>query len=111
MVIPATYTLLVRGLMHLHDERFVTHMDIKPQNILIAADDITQAYVADFGLHRVLEEVFGEHFKHISIIDMSDPSNWAGTVLYQPPEHLKALIDRVPNYTVDFSVSLFREWL
>lgn len=37
-------------------------------------------------------------------VDMSDEGNWNGTMIYQPPEHLQALLDQAADYVMTAGV-------
>jgi predicted Ser/Thr protein kinase len=56
----------------------LTHRDIKPQNILIGADD--HAYLADFGLTRASDEV-----------SLTETGQFIGTIDYVAPEQIQGL--------------------
>jgi predicted Ser/Thr protein kinase len=56
----------------------LTHRDIKPQNILIGADD--HAYLADFGLTQASDEV-----------SLTETGQFIGTIDYVAPEQIQGL--------------------
>lgn len=60
---------LVEGLMFLHEENKLAHLDIKPDNIVIK-DDFSPAYI-DFGYAR-----------NVNV----DVKEQVGTEKYMPPE-------------------------
>ncbi|MBX3472690.1 MAG: serine/threonine protein kinase, partial [Planctomycetes bacterium] len=71
---------VARGLAHAH-ARGVLHRDVKPANVLLDAQDA--AYVADFGLAKLLGEEDG----------LTDPGDVVGTMRYMPPERLDGQAD------------------
>jgi predicted Ser/Thr protein kinase len=56
----------------------LTHRDIKPQNILVGADD--HAYLADFGLTQASDEV-----------SLTETGQFIGTIDYVAPEQIQGL--------------------
>ena len=56
----------------------LTHRDIKPQNILIGADD--HAYLADFGLTQAADEV-----------SLTETGQFIGTIDYVAPEQIQGM--------------------
>lgn len=77
-------------------------MDLKPHNLLIDLDDDCETLLGDFGLYRELEDIGGGVLG--APMDMSDQINWCGTLLYQPPEHLRACLDRDTRYVATCGV-------
>ncbi|EZG56498.1 protein kinase domain protein [Gregarina niphandrodes] len=88
---------LLQGLKRLHTERHVVHMDIKPQNILVSRDECLK--ISDFGLHLVLEECGTQQYQ--AQVPMHMSCNWNGSILYQPPEHLAAIVSLKEDYSLD----------
>ncbi len=73
------------GLGHAH-ERGIIHRDIKPQNLLLAADRKT-VKIADFGVAR---------------LDLGDsPITRVGTNIYAPPEHSPYFAGQTGTLTMD----------
>jgi len=93
----ASFTVqILRGLEYLHDDRFVMHRDLKPQNILI--DEKGTAKLTDFGLAR-LDQAMPWRAPHSSALPSGDdmaeePSRRLDytarvtTLWYRPPEML-----------------------
>lgn len=77
-----TVAQLAEGLHHAH-QRGILHRDIKPSNILLSAEG--QPLLLDF---NVAQESQG-HESHTLL---------GGTVAYAAPEHLKALLERTPEF-------------
>jgi eukaryotic-like serine/threonine-protein kinase len=69
---------MAEALQHAHD-RGVLHRDVKPSNVLIAADGMPM--LLDFNLSREEE------------IEAVAPSKLGGTLAYMAPEHLEALTE------------------
>ncbi len=61
----------------------VIHRDIKPRNILLAANNVVK--ITDFGLAKVLQE--GGGFGHDTTVTVAT----GGTIHYMPPEQIKGL--------------------
>src|SRR5215217_4957258 len=57
--------------------RGLVHRDVKPANVLLAADD--HAYLTDFGLAKHME----------STAALSKPGGWVGTLGYVAPEQIR----------------------
>ncbi|OMJ75445.1 hypothetical protein SteCoe_25412 [Stentor coeruleus] len=62
----------VNALEYLHNESFVVHRDIKPQNMLVCKDNILK--ICDFGAAQFIDNMRDEL------------TNSAGTYLFMPPE-------------------------
>lgn len=63
----------VVGLQHLHEQRRVIHRDIKPGNLLAAADGTVK--ISDFGISKAVHT-------------LTSSSTYIGTLLYMAPERL-----------------------
>lgn len=84
--------LLADGLQAAH-EAGVIHRDLKPQNILVAADDTPK--IADFGLARVSQDSF-----------LSVTGDFAGTYHYMSPEQVTAKRMGLDHRTDIFSLGV-----
>jgi streptogramin lyase len=60
-------------------ERGLVHRDVKPANVLLAADD--HAYLTDFGLAKRMETT--------AAAALSRPGGWVGTLGYVAPEQIR----------------------
>jgi hypothetical protein len=67
--------------------RGLVHRDVKPANVLLAADD--HAYLTDFGLAKRMEST--------AAAALSRPGGWVGTLGYVAPEQIRG--DRVDART------------
>ncbi len=83
----------VAGAMQLAHEAGVIHRDIKPQNILVTADD--QPKVTDFGLAKIMNEV-----------SLSHTGDFAGTYYYMSPEQVAARRMGIDHATDIFSLGV-----
>eukprot|EP00760_Papus_ankaliazontas_P039174 PhM_4_TR9504/c2_g1_i3/m.41883/K07359/CAMKK2; calcium/calmodulin-dependent protein kinase kinase 2 len=70
---------VLHGLQHLH-ERGIVHMDIKPENILLASDG--SAKLADFGVSAAIQQAFEPDADVLGVEVLK------GTPQFQPPEAL-----------------------
>jgi DNA-binding beta-propeller fold protein YncE len=60
-------------------ERGLVHRDVKPANVLLAAND--HAYLTDFGLAK--------HMESTAAAALSRPGGWVGTLGYVAPEQIR----------------------
>jgi DNA-binding beta-propeller fold protein YncE len=60
-------------------ERGLVHRDVKPANVLLAADD--HAYLTDFGLAKRIDST--------AAAALSRPGGWVGTLGYVAPEQIR----------------------
>jgi protein kinase-like protein len=67
--------------------RGLVHRDVKPANVLLAADD--HVYLTDFGLAK--------HMESTAAAALSRPGGWVGTLGYVAPEQIRG--DRVDART------------
>lgn len=91
---------IAEGLRHLH-EQGVLHLDLKPENVLTAADG--RSALSDFGLSKEVER---PALKDNPSLKVSMPTV-SGTLLYMAPEQLLATEVSVKTDVFAFGVLLY----
>jgi len=91
---------MAEGLQHLH-EHGVLHLDMKPENVLIAADGT--AALSDFGLSKAVER---PALKDNPSLKVAMPTI-SGTLLYMAPEQLLATVVSVKTDVFAYGVLLY----
>src|SRR6266516_5939104 len=72
---------VLRALQYLHDERAITHRDVKPENILFVSRAPLHVKLSDFGLST----------------NKSQMATWCGTTNYLAPEIQKPMFGSIPT--------------